>query len=63
MPLNLLQQQLGHKHISMTMKYARFHPDYSDVARYFEAVGVSLGLGTGNKPGNTLVREGSVAGT
>jgi hypothetical protein len=32
LPLHLLQQQLGHKHITMTMKYARFHSDYSDVA-------------------------------
>ena len=45
MPLHLLQQQLGHKHIEMTMKYARFHPDYSDVAGYFDAVGEKLGLG------------------
>ena len=45
MPLHLLQQQLGHKHIEMTMKYARFHPDYSDVAGYFDAVGEELGLG------------------
>ena len=52
-PLQLLQQQLGHKHIEMTMKYARFHPDYSDVAGYFDLVGEHLGLGTGNKPGNT----------
>lgn len=44
MPLHLLQQQLGHKNIEMTMKYSRFHPDYSDVAGYFERVGTRLGL-------------------
>lgn len=52
-PLNLLQQQLGHKHIDMTMKYSRFHPDYSDVAAYFERVGERLGLRSpGNVSGN-----------
>jgi hypothetical protein len=45
MPLHLLQQQLGHANISQTMRYARFHPDYSDVARYFERVEEGLGLG------------------
>lgn len=49
----LLQQQLGHKHIEMTMKYARFHPEYSDVADSFKRAGDSLGLGSGNKAGNT----------
>lgn len=43
MPLHLLQQQLGHKNIDMTMKYSRFHPDYSDVAGYFDRVGDRLG--------------------
>ncbi|MFH1764905.1 MAG: site-specific integrase [Gemmatimonadota bacterium] len=56
-PLNLLQQQLGHKHITMTMKYARFHPAYADVGGYFDAVGKTLGLGTGNKTGNTPNQE------
>ena len=28
MPLNLIQQQLGHANISQTMRYARFNPDY-----------------------------------
>lgn len=45
LPLNLLQQQLGHATIAQTMKYARFHPDYSDVKGYFERVGETLGLG------------------
>ncbi len=44
MPLHLLQQQLGHARIQQTMKYARFHPEYSDVSEYFEAVGRDLGL-------------------
>jgi integrase len=54
MPLHLLQQQLGHTRIEMTMRYARFHPEYGDVALYFERVGESLGFGrTGNRSGNT----------
>jgi integrase len=54
MPLNLLQQQLGHTRIDMTMRYAHFHPDYSDVRTYFERVESSLGIGTaGNSLGNT----------
>lgn len=36
MPLHLLQQQLGHSTIQMTMRYARFHPEYGDVGKYFE---------------------------
>lgn len=44
MPLHLVQQQLGHEHIEQTMKYARFHPSYSDVAGYFDAVSLGLGL-------------------
>lgn len=57
-PLNLLQQQLGHKNIEMTMKYSRFHPDYSDVAAYFERVGERLGLvSSGNVSGNGTSEE------
>lgn len=44
MPLHLLQGQLGHANIDQTMRYARFHPDYGDVAGYFEAVDRRLGL-------------------
>ena len=43
-PLQILQRQLGHKHIEMTMKYATFHPDYADVAPHFERIGRMLGL-------------------
>ena len=43
MPLNLVQQQLGHARIDMTMRYARFHPAYSDVSPYFEVMGQSWG--------------------
>lgn len=50
MPLNLLQQQLGHQNIEQTMRYARFHPDYGDVAPHFEEMGERLGLGP---PGDT----------
>ena len=55
-PLNLLQRQLGHKHITMTMRYAEFHPDYSDAAIYFDRVGARFGLlSPGNSLGNTPV--------
>ena len=36
MPLGLLQNQLGHATIAMTMKYATFHPKYADVGTYFD---------------------------
>jgi hypothetical protein len=52
MPLHLLQQQLGHARIDMTMRYARFHPDYGDVKTYFERVAEGLGL-EGSTPQNT----------
>jgi integrase len=63
MPLHLLQQQLGHKNIDQTMRYARFHPDYGDMEEYFERVGRELGLGAesaptmGNSSGNTPASE------
>jgi integrase len=44
LPLNLLQKQLGHKHIEMTMRYATFHPDYNDVSSYFQAMGRTFGV-------------------
>lgn len=44
MPLNLLQEQLGHTRIDMTMRYARFHPAYGDVREYFEKVSEGLGV-------------------
>jgi integrase len=44
MPLGLLKNQLGHKTIQMTMRYAQFHPDYSDVGKYFAQVEESFGL-------------------
>jgi len=63
MPLPLLQQQLGHTRIDMTMRYARFHPEYGDVAPYFEQVGESLGLGlAGNSSGNTTEPAEATAG-
>ena len=47
-------RQLGHATIKMTMRYAAFHPQYSDVKGYFEKVGETLGLGApGNRSGNT----------
>lgn len=51
MPLHLLQQQLGHKHIEMTMKYAKFNPDYADVEPYFDRVADRLGVANGNGNG------------
>jgi len=50
MPLNLVQRQLGHKNIQMTMRYADFHPDYGDLVLYLDRVADRLGLGA---PGNT----------
>ncbi len=54
MPLHLLQGQLGHKNIAMTMRYAQFHPDYADVADYFDRVAKTFGLAVaGNVSGNS----------
>ena len=72
-PLQILQRQLGHKHIEMTMKYATFHPDYADVAPHFERMGRMLGLcsstvgddgkaSSGDSLGDTPLIEGDVAG-
>lgn len=48
MPLDLLQRQLGHANITQTMRYARFHPEYGDVERFFDQVEEQLGLRDGN---------------
>lgn len=56
MPLHLLQQQLGHANIDMTMRYARFHPDYGDVAEYFDRVDEGLGLSPAPAPEATEVK-------
>lgn len=56
MPLNLIQQQLGHKHIEQTMRYARFHPDYGDVEPHFQKMGRNLGL-SGDTAGGTLSEQ------
>ena len=72
-PLQILQRQLGHKHIEMTMKYATFRPDYADVAPHFERMGRMLGLcsstvgddakeSSGDSLGDTPLLEGDVAG-
>ena len=50
MPLHLLAGQLGHSGIQMTMRYAKFNPNYADVSPYFEQVAESLGL-SGYNPG------------
>jgi hypothetical protein len=42
MPIPQLQRQLGHKHITVTMRYAEFHLEYSDNAPYFDAWGQAL---------------------
>lgn len=55
MPLHLLQQQLGHANIAMTMRYARFHPEYGDVGKYFERVGETFGV-SGSKTCSSRVR-------
>jgi integrase len=44
MPLHLLQKQLGHALIEMTMRYSDFHPEYGDVGLYFNRVAEELGL-------------------
>jgi len=48
----------------MTMRYAKFHPDYADVASYFERVSETLGLAApGNVSGHTeaTMAEATVA--
>ena len=73
MPLHILQRQLGHKHVEMTMKYAAFHPEYSDVAPHFNEMGRMLGLyrdegsdgaeeASGDSLGDTPSRRGVNAG-
>ena len=58
MPLNLIQQQLGHATIALTMRYAKFNPSYSDVEAYFDRVAERFGLGvSGNRSGNTSKKE------
>jgi integrase len=42
MPIPLIQQQLGHVRIETTMIYAKFHPAYGDVERYFDEVDRTL---------------------
>lgn len=44
MPLQLIKKQLGHTRIEQTMQYASYHPDYNDVAPYFERVEARLGV-------------------
>ena len=73
MPLHILQRQLGHKHIEMTMKYATFHPSYNDVAPHFERMGRMLGLysangcddleeSSGDTLGDTPLQKGEIVG-
>jgi len=51
-PLQNLQGQLGHANITQTMKYALFHPEYSDLSPYFDRVAQRFGLNsTGNRSG------------
>jgi len=60
MPLNQLQRQLGHSTIEQTMRYAAFHPDYTDVAPYFDRVAERLGLDDlGEAAGGGEAREGA----
>jgi len=44
MPLQQIKEQLGHGTIEQTMIYARFHPDYTDLAPYFDQVADQLDL-------------------
>jgi integrase len=52
MPLHMLAEQLGHTTIQMTMRYAKFNPDYGDVSPYFHRVAESFGL-SGSNSGST----------
>ncbi|MCG3774972.1 MAG: Tyrosine recombinase XerC [Nitrospira sp.] len=60
-PLQYLQKQLGHKHIEMTMKYAEFHPDYSDLAPHFDRMGQMMGLSVAQKVEGSVPR-GDISG-
>src|SRR5207244_11915378 len=42
-PYTTLFRSLGQATIAMTMRYARFHADYTDVGRYFDRVACALG--------------------
>lgn len=53
MPLPLLQKELGHATIAETMRYAEFHPDYSDHEPYFDRVAERFGVLSGPKTGTT----------
>lgn len=54
MPLDRIRDQLGHGQIEQTMRYARYHPNYNDVAPYFEKIEERLGPATShNKSDNT----------
>jgi integrase len=44
LPLNMIQQQLGHKSLKMTERYAKFNTSYSDAHPYFGRVAESFGL-------------------
>ncbi|UCF18825.1 MAG: site-specific integrase [Gemmatimonadota bacterium] len=57
MPLHMLAEQLGHATIQMTMRYAKFNPDYGDVSPYFQRVAQSFGLTSGSNPGSTSPKE------
>jgi len=59
MPLNLIQQQLGHARIDQTMRYAKFHPDYSDMGPYFDRMGQAWGTvwGTPTVPAEQKASE------
>lgn len=53
-PLNIVLQQLGHRTITMTMRYARFNVDYADARPYLDRVAESYRLApAGDSSGNT----------
>jgi integrase len=45
-PLDLIQQQLGHGRIEQTMVYAKFNPSYGDFSRFTTAVQEQVAGGT-----------------
>ncbi len=45
MPIPQIAGQLGHTSIAITMRYAKYNPEYVDHAPYFDAVEASWGVG------------------
>lgn len=60
----MLKRQLGHSSLEQTMKYADYHPAYSDLSGYFGELESRLQAGPGPEEGEeTDQREASPAPT